>query len=286
MNSSIAALLKRFVPIVVKSRIKTSPFLVRYRSSSVNVYHCTVYRTGSQWMRRILADRRVCRYSGLLYEMHFQRIFGTAARPDRTVTYEVFPYVEPFRKGLIVGLYAGYEHYARIPKPENHKTFFVSRDPRDIVVSHYFASRRDAQNLNSPHYRILAQPEDGIPWMIDRLEEMGLFSALGSWASIPQDDPRVLLLRFEDLIGPRQFEVFKALFAHCDIAMPDDVLRGLLADHSFAVLSSGRQPGEEDVVSHYRKGVVGDWKNHFTTAHVEKFKAVTNDLVALTGYKW
>jgi hypothetical protein len=218
VKRSITTSLKRLVPVAVKNRIKTSPFMVRYRSSSVNVYHCTVYRTGSEWMRRILADRRVCRYSGLLYEMYFQRIFGTAERPDRTMTRE-FPYTQPFRQRQIVGLYASYENYARIPKPENHKTFFVSRDPRDIVVSHYFASRRDAQNLNSPHYRILAQPDDGIPWMIDKLEEMGLFSALGSWATIPQDDPRVLLLRFEDLIGPRQFEVFKGLLAHCDIAM-------------------------------------------------------------------
>lgn len=285
MKSSIATSLKRFVPVAIKDRIKISPFLVRYRSSSVNVYHCTVYRTGSQWMRQILADRRVCQYSGLLYEMYFQRVFGTAERPDRTIL-RAFPYTQPFRQRQIVGLYASYENYARIPKPENHKTFFVSRDPRDIVVSHYFASRRDAQNLNSPDYKILAQPDDGIPWMIDKLEEMGLFSALGSWATLPRDDPRVLLLRFEDLIGPRQFEVFKALFAHCDIAMPDDTLMGLLADHSFQVLSGGRQPGKEDASSHYRKGVPGDWKNSFTSAHVTKFKAVIGELLACAGYEW
>ena len=285
MKSSIVALVKRLVPIAVKNRLKVSPFFVRYRSSSVNVYHCTVYRTGSQWMRRILTDRRVCRYSGQLYEMHFQRIFGTAEHPDQTVTYEVFPYAEPFRKGWIVSLYASHENYAHIPKPENHKTFFVFRNPRDIVVSHYFASRRDAQNLNSPHYRKLANPEDGIPWMIDTLENMGLFSSLRSWASMPEDDSRLLLLRFEDLTGPRQFEVFRNLFAYCDIDMPDGVLRELLEDHSFRALSGGRRPGEEDVVSHYRKGIAGDWKNHFTDEHIEKFRAVTNDLATLTGYE-
>jgi hypothetical protein len=236
-------------------------------------------------MRRILADRRVCQYSGLLYEMYFQRVFGTAECPDRTMTRE-FPYTQPFRQRQVVGLYASYENYARIPKPENHKTFFVSRDPRDIVVSAYFASKRDAQNLNSPHYRVLTQPDDGIPWVIDKLEEMGLFSALGSWATIPQDDPQVLPLRFEDLIGPRQFEVFKDLFGHCDIVMPDDVLERLLEDHSFRALSGGRQPGEEDTTSHYRKGIAGDWRNYFTAEHIERFRAITDDLVALTGYKW
>jgi hypothetical protein len=286
MKNSITSSLKRFVPIAVKNSIKTSPFFARYRSSSINVYHCSVYRTGSQWIRRILSDRRVCRYSGLLHEFHVQRIFGTAERPDRTTTRE-FPYVEPFRERRIVTICASYENYVRIPKPKNYKTFFVFRDPRDVVVSHYFASRRDAQLLkNRDHYRQIANPDDGIPIMIDRLEHMGLFSSLRSWASIPEDDPSVLLLRFEELIGPRQYESFKGLFAYCDIAMPDDVLKRLLEDHSFRVLAGGRQQGEEDATSHYRMGVAGDWKNHFTDEHVEKFKAVTNDLVILTGYEW
>ena len=102
---------------------------------------------------------------------------------------------------------------------------------------------------------------------------------------MPEDDPRVLQLCFEDLIGPRQFEVFRNLFAHCDIDMPDGMLRELLEDHSFRALSGGRRPGEEDVVSHYRKGIAGDWKNHFTDEHIEKFRAVTNDLATLTGYE-
>ena len=250
------------------------------------MYHCSVYRTGSQWIRRILSDLRVCRYCGLLHEFHVRRVFGTAERPDRTLTDE-FPYTEPFPERRIVTLYASYENYVRIPKPENYKTFFVFRDPRDIVVSHYFASRRDAQRLeSSDHYRKLAHPDAGIPFMIDNLNRMGLFSSLRSWASLPKDDPSVLLLRFEELIGPRQFEMFKGLFAHCDIAIPDRVLHSVLEAHSFRVLAGGRQPGEEDTASHYRKGIAGDWRNHFTDAHVERFKAVSNDLVTLLGYEW
>ncbi len=286
MRNDLISSLKRFIPVTIKNSFKTSPFFVRYRSSSTNVYHCSVYRTGSQWIRRILSDLRVCRYCGLLHEFHVQRIFGTAERPDRTLTDE-FPYTEPFPERRIVTLYASYENYLRIPKPENYKTFFVFRDPRDIVVSHYFASRRDAQRLkSSDHYRKLAHPDEGIPFMIDNLERMGLFSSLRSWASVPKDDPNVLLLRFEELIGPRQFEMFKGLLAHCDIAIPDKVLQSVLEAHSFRVLAGGRQPGEEDTASHYRKGIAGDWRNHFTDEHVERFKAVTNDLVTLLGYEW
>ena len=122
--------------------------------------------------------------------------------------------------------------------------------------------------------------------MMDLLEKMGLFASLKSWIAVESRDPNILPIRFEELTGPRQHECFRTLFSHCDIAMPDNVLEKLLEDHSFSKLAAGRQPGQEDVNSHYRKGVIGDWKNHFTDAHVDKFRKITEDLATLAGYKW
>jgi len=285
MNNGILSTFKQRIPFSIKHGIKTSPLFVAYRSSAKNVYHCSVCRTGSQWIRRIFSDRRVCRYSGVLYEMYFQRIFSTTEQPELTVSCE-FPYPQPFRQRMIVGLYASYDGYARVPKPRQYKTFFVTRDPRDIVVSHYFASRRDAAHIENREYdQKLAEPESGIPWMIDRLNEMGLFAAQRSWALV-SNEPDVLLLRFEDLIGDQQFDWFKRRLAHCDIAIPSAVLKELLEDYSFYALAGGRRPGEEDTNSCYRKGIVGDWENHFTPAYIEKFKKTTGDLAACLGYKW
>ena len=271
--------------VSLKHLIKTSRLFVKYRSRYSNVYHCSVYRTGSQWFRRFLSDPHVVRCSGLLYRMDFRRIFSTTEVRDRTVSNE-FPFFKPFRKRMILGLYTSYDSYLKIPKPRKYRAFFVTRDPRDIVVSHYFASRRDAaHSKNRLYYEQLSQPASGIPWMIDRLDEMGLFAAQRSWAGV-SNDPNVLILHFEDLIGDRQFESFKKLLRHCDIALPDSVLNRLLRKYSFQMLAGGRPPGEEDENSHYRKGVPGDWKNHFSPAHVDKFKATTGDLVTLIGYDW
>ncbi|MDZ7673816.1 MAG: sulfotransferase domain-containing protein [Acidimicrobiales bacterium] len=43
--------------------------------------------------------------------------------------------------------------------------------------------------------------------------------------------------------------------------------------------SRWRPPGEEDVTSHLRKGVAGDWVNHFDAEHIEYFKAHYGDLL-------
>ena len=58
----------------------------------------------------------------------------------------------------------------------------------------------------------------------------------------------------------------------------------MLAANSFATLANGRQPGMENVNSHFRKGVPGDWRNHFSRRVAGKFREGTGDLVWRLGY--
>jgi lipopolysaccharide transport system ATP-binding protein len=48
---------------------------------------------------------------------------------------------------------------------------------------------------------------------------------------------------------------------------------------------AGRKPGEEDVTSHYRKGVSGDWQNHFTDNIKAAFKEKFGQILIDTGYE-
>ena len=54
---------------------------------------------------------------------------------------------------------------------------------------------------------------------------------------------------------------------------------------SFDRLAGGRKKGQENVNSHYRKGVHGDWKNHFNDDHIRYFKEHYNDLLIQLGYE-
>ncbi|WP_434972483.1 sulfotransferase domain-containing protein [Longibacter sp.] len=67
--------------------------------------------------------------------------------------------------------------------------------------------------------------------------------------------------------------------------LPIETLQTILEEKSFERLSGGREKGEEDVTSHFRKGVPGDWKNHFTDEHVSAFKDRYNDLLLKLGYE-
>ncbi|WP_022834891.1 sulfotransferase domain-containing protein [Salisaeta longa] len=67
-------------------------------------------------------------------------------------------------------------------------------------------------------------------------------------------------------------------------SMPHDQLVRILEAKSFKKLSGGRARGEEKRSSHYRKGVPGDWANHFTPAVTDAFKARYGDLLVRLGY--
>ena len=47
----------------------------------------------------------------------------------------------------------------------------------------------------------------------------------------------------------------------------------------FEANTKGRRAGVEDTASHYRKGVAGDWENHFDDEVTATFREVTGDLL-------
>jgi hypothetical protein len=68
-------------------------------------------------------------------------------------------------------------------------------------------------------------------------------------------------------------------------AMPVEQLLPIIYEHRFSEFAQGRSRGEEDASSHYRKGLAGDWRNHFSDRHVDHFKSRYNDLLIATGYE-
>jgi len=273
---------KRLVPKPVR-RI----FEVREVSSAQNVYHCCVHKTASQWVRKLLQDRRTYKYSGLEVYNYEQQLPGKV--DPRRLTERTF--AEAFPKGkIITPIYIDQPGLKGIPKPKTFRAFFVMRDPRDIVVSRYFSFKvshpvmgdisKLREDLNT------MSEEEGLGYVIDQLATRGLFDALRSWAKISPADRELATFRYEDLTDSNQFATWQRLYAHCDIRIPDSVLRGLLERNSFSALTKGRERGAEDVKAHLRKGVHGDWKNHFTPAVGKKFRAVTGTLVDELGYTW
>jgi hypothetical protein len=69
------------------------------------------------------------------------------------------------------------------------------------------------------------------------------------------------------------------------LCLPQTLLRHILARHAFERRASGRARGQEDVRHHYRKGIAGDWRTHFTPRVTDEFKARYGELLIHLGYE-
>ena len=256
---------------------------VFHQSIHQNVYHCTVQKSASQWIRRLLSDQRTYKFSGLGSFQYQQQLLGNY--DPRKLTERRFTQAFPHAT-IATPIYIDYEGFASIPKPARYKAFFVMRDPRDVVVSWYFPAncRTGAGDIERIRQDLLRLSEsDGLLYTIDHLADFGLFQAQRSWADAPIKDNNVLWLRYEDLIGADQFAHMERLMQHCDIRLPTGELVLLLNAHSFEELS-GRERGDEDVQAHYRKGIAGDWRNHFNDAACRRFDDIAGDLIETWNY--
>jgi hypothetical protein len=279
--TDVIVMINRGRSYVARSRALLVP--VKHRSQYVNVFHCCVHKTGSQWIKSLLGDLTVYRYSGLVnhsYQDHLRGGFDPRPIVDRT-------FDRPFpARTVVTPLYVTYENYQRIPKRGPSRGFFVMRDPRDLVVSWYFSAKishipmggilRMRRELNA------LSKEDGLIYAIEHLQEYGQLVAMDSWAAAARRDPEVLVLRYEDIRNSDP-TVFDRLFGALDIRMPPDVLADIVNAYSFERLA-GRKGGGEDEKSHLRAGGASSWRKHFTDKVYARFVDITGDLTGRLGY--
>jgi hypothetical protein len=144
--------------------------------------------------------------------------------------------------------------------------------------------------------------------------DLNLFDSLVEW---DYSMPNVLEIKFEDLVThPYQsfIEIFEFLGLIDDMGMsvssakslfrlilqdkypqlasfskirqiPAWMLFSFVYSNRFSKLSKGREMGQEDVKSHYRKGAAGDWVNHFNAQHKKYFKESYGDILVKLGYE-
>ena len=181
-------------------------------------------------------------------------------------------------------------HFAHLPgvtaalAENGFSSMFMIRDPRDVAVSlshyyrtldrlpghHRFSAMTTEQQIDATIDGLPYAEGDGrVPAMADRLRR---FEA---WL----DDPATLVIRFEDLIGARgggsaetQRETIRKVLAHCS-RPTDDALVDKIAGKVFSENSAT-----------FRKGAIGDWRNHFTDEQAARFAELAGPLLGKYGY--
>jgi len=236
-----------------------------------NIYHATVQKTGSQWIKAIFSDKRIMKQTGLrVYPQHGY---------DTGEFHKKFP-----QYTFVPGLYLPYELYREIKKPRRYKTFYVIRDPQNVVVSWY----RSMKYSHRPNKKVLEyreqlkglSTEEGINFCI-RVFLVNLMY-MKSWAYLC-DDSNVLFVRFEDLTSS-PFDGFKRIFEHCEIDISDWLLRRILDDYSKDKMRERDLARRRVQESNYSMKK-SDWRKVFSKRNEEFFYQATGDLVKILGYE-
>jgi Sulfotransferase domain len=231
------------------------------------VFHVTHYKAGSRWIHRIL---KRCVEDRLL-----------AVQANRSELLQ-----EPIEAGRVYSVcYATYDEFAGVAKPPDSRHFFILRDLRDTMISGYFSLKIshprfavDAVNALRARLQELDQAE-GLKVMLDEWIPLNA-QIQSSW--IESGEP---FIRYEDLLTDDLPILEDVLLDRCELGISRKHLAKAIEQESFEQLSKGRQRGEEDPASHYRKGVAGDWRNYFNDELKDAFKERYGELLVAAGHE-
>ncbi len=163
-------------------------------------------------------------------------------------------------------------------------SYFILRDPRDVVVSHVHYVTEMAPNHIHHHYyhdelsnfderlrtSILGLPNSPIPFPNVRAR----FEPYLGWL----DHPEVLVLRYEDLIAMQDESVARVFDHAVQRGFPPQVKREIAVKRLSANIDPQRSPT-------FRSGKIGGWKSRFNPEHKQLFKEVSGDLLLRLGYE-
>lgn len=94
---------------------------------------------------------------------------------------------------------------------------------------------------------------------------------------------RHFAVRYESLLTDAEGEMTRLFdWLGCDASKA--TVAGIVARNAFAVASGGRKPGEADPQSFLRKGIAGDWKNHFDEECNRLYCSVAGEALQKAGY--
>ncbi|KRB77719.1 hypothetical protein ASE01_05820 [Nocardioides sp. Root190] len=236
-----------------------------------NILAAGPQKAGSQWLKALFDHPLVRAHTGLM----------TLPQLD----YQLAPPAKGFPAGTFVpGVYLSYPEFEALAKPHPLRLVYLSRDPRDMVVSGYWSAVKTHRVGHLPEVEKLrerirtASYEDGLLAIIDSAAQ--LFRDMDTWVGV--EDERVARFKLED-VAKDQRPVVLGMLAHTGVTLSDTDLEQVLRDVDRGTLQSKDLARRKDGESHYRVNQSGH-EDVFSDVHYAAIERVAPGLIERLGY--
>ncbi|MCM8527552.1 MAG: sulfotransferase [Lentisphaeraceae bacterium] len=259
------------------------------------------FKSGTTWLQKLLnAHPRICSHGEAWF---FDNLFAYVNMALEKYSSEKMPSINKLEVSQINNIfkYSMYEYMKNWPGQQNAKcivektpnnsfklplikeiipdvkVIHITRDGRDVVTSSWFHQFRDMPDWFKKYEKNFT---GFVRYWTREIWMKSNKKCLDFKSHYPED---YICVSYEDLVG-RPGETLGKLISEMNIKSTPGQIEKCLESASFAKLSKGRKNGEEDKSSFYRKGIAGDWKNHFTEADLEAFDKIAGRMMKRLGY--
>jgi len=243
------------------------------KSDKLIIVVVSPHKVGSTWIYKILREMT-----------YFHDIFPPVKifneyRKVRIPLDDLIPYFNTLENGKGY-LFKSHSHPPEVC-PDYMRLITVIRDPRDVFVSMAnYVSNLPVELGGWGDEFAKKNIEQQLLELIDKSDFM--FDLFNSWSTYNN----CLLLKYEDLKA--NIEKCTAEIIHyCGLEVDHIGIKRSIELNDFSRLA-GRKSGVENKTSFYRKGIVGDWKNHFNEELLDRLYSSKNNrwekLISNLGY--
>lgn len=171
------------------------------------------------------------------------------------------------------------------------KVVLMLRDPRDQVVSRVFHFRRSHNDRWHNTFIELSDVEAIMACIEGRPGLRSVNDLIGLTQSWLDSEYEILCIKYEDL-SLKPLKEFQRVIHYAGINIDHRLASAIVTRNRFERLTigkkiwkRGRKAGQENSNSHFRKGIIGDWKNYFNEQHKERFKEIAGQKLIEMGYE-
>ena len=276
---------------------KSTDLIPLFRQTSLNPELLRYLKPDHDIARATVKQRAFCCFSfpkcgtTLLSDI-VQKITGLQYCWPETMILSVDILKEATGNQFLIGHFRGNPQCFGLLKNNHYRIIANYRDPRDMLVSFYYYYR-DIQNKGNNEWghllRKLTKEQALNALLTTRLaggiaHPANMANWLNTLLELKRQGIPVLFLTYEDIVQNKIDSIFRiANFLGYEVSRQR--IQEILTETSFHKKSSTLQKKGLTDNDLKRKGIVGDWRNHFTQSNIDTFNAVAGKFLIQLGYE-